>query len=392
MILERFRVPLSWGTLFKRTFNEALADDILNLAAQQAYYFFFALFPALLALISIASFFPVENLIDEVVGMLGSVAPAEVIGIVTGQLKTISDTNAGGLLTIAFLVTLWSSSAAVLSMCSTLNAAYDIAESRPWWKVRLVALGLTVGLAFFILVSMTLIIAGPTLAERVADAMRLGPVFEWTWKILQWPVVFMLVATAIAVLYYFAPDAEQEWVWITPGSILATALWVIASLAFKAYLTYFGASYAAYGAIGGVMVLMLWFYVSGIAILMGAELNAEIEHASPYGKEPGEKVPGQKKKIGLAAQRDYEERKARGETPVQPFADDENCDLDRPAPQPQRGLKPSELLIGTAALLPAAVKVGLDVRKKIAANGDAAADAPDAPPERVKATSDGRAA
>src|SRR5687767_15601558 len=94
---------------------------------------------------------------------------------VTEQLQKISETNAGGLLTIAFIFTLWSSSAAVLSMTSTLNAAYDITESRPWWKVRLIALGLTIGLAFFILVSMTLIIAGPTLAERVADAMRLGP-------------------------------------------------------------------------------------------------------------------------------------------------------------------------------------------------------------------------
>ncbi|HZB25329.1 MAG TPA: YihY/virulence factor BrkB family protein, partial [Vicinamibacterales bacterium] len=319
MFLERFRVPLSWGALLKRTFSEALADDILSLAAQQAYYFFFALFPALLALISIASFFPVHNLVDEVVGMLGRVAPEDVITIVADQLKTISDTNAGGLLTFAFLFTLWSSSAAVLSMCTTLNAAYDITESRPWWKVRLIALGLTVGLAFFILVSMTLIIAGPTLAERIADTMRLGAAFEWTWKILQWPVVFVLVSTAIALLYYFAPDAEQRWVWITPGSVLATALWVIISLAFKAYLTYFGASYAAYGVIGGVMVLMLWFYLSGIAILIGAEMNAEIEHASPYGKDPGEKVPGQKKKIGLAAQQDYEERKARGETPVQPF-------------------------------------------------------------------------
>src|SRR5687768_2711434 len=113
-MLERFRVPLSWKELLKRTFNEALADDVLNLAAQQAYYFFFALFPALLALISLASFFPVANLVDEVVRMLGRVAPPDVIDIVRGQLQKISDTNAGGLLTFAFIFTLWSSSAAVL--------------------------------------------------------------------------------------------------------------------------------------------------------------------------------------------------------------------------------------------------------------------------------------
>ena len=371
-MLAHFRVPLSWGQLFKRTYNEAIADDVLNLAAQQAYYFFFALFPALLALISFASFFPVANLVDEVVRMMGRIAPNDVIQIVRDQLIKISNSNAGGLLTLAFLLTLWSTSNAVVSMCSTLNAAYDITESRSWWKVRLIAIGLTIGLAFFILVSMTLVVAGPTLAERVANAMHLGPVFEWTWKILQWPLIFLLVATGIAFVYYFAPDAEQDWIWITPGSVLATALWVIISLGFKFYLVRFGNYNETYGAIGGVMVLMLWFYLTGIAILIGAELNAEIEHASPYGKNPGEKVPGEKKKIGTAAERDYQERKARGEIPVEPLPDGVNCDVDRAAHPAPHGVRTSDLLIGAAALLPAAVKIGREMKKKVTSSDRAA--------------------
>src|ERR671912_386101 len=164
-MLERFRVPLSWRELLKRTVNETLADDVFNLAAQQAYYFFFALFPALLALISIASFFPIGNLTDEVVNMLrGAGAPDEMRSLIKVQMDKISGDKAGGLLTIAFLFALWSSSGAVVSMCSTLNAAYDITEGRPWWKVRLVAIGLTIGLAIFVLVSMTLIIGGPWIA------------------------------------------------------------------------------------------------------------------------------------------------------------------------------------------------------------------------------------
>ena len=363
-MLERFRIPLSWSELFKQTGKEALADDILNLAAQQAYYFFFALFPALLAVISIASFFPVQNLIDEITSMLGRVAPDDVLKIVAEQITKIADGNAGGILTIAFLFTLWSSSSAVVSMCSTLNAAYDITESRSWWKVRLVALALTIGLALFILASMTLVMFGPALAEKIGGAVGLGPAFVWTWKIAQWPVVFVLVATAVALVYYFAPDAEQDWIWITPGSVLATALWIVASLAFKFYIANFGQYNETYGAIGGVMVLLLWFYVSGIALLIGAELNAEIEHASPYGKDVGERVPGERKKIGPAAQRSYEARRESGETDVPPFAEGENCDVDRPAPRPQ-GLRPSDLLIGTALLLPAAIKVGRDVRAAI---------------------------
>ena len=363
-MLERFRVPLSWGELLKRTFNETLADDVFNLAAQQAYYFFFALFPALLALISIASFFPIENLTGEINEMLRRVAPADVTTIVTDQIQKIGQSNAGGILTLAFFFTLWSSSSAVVAMCGTLNAAYDIIESRPWWKVRLVALGLTIGLAVFILISMTLIVAGPALAERVAATMGLGPAFAWSWKVLQWPFVFVLVATAVALVYYFAPDAQQDWVWLTPGSLLATVLWVLASLGFRFYVTNFASYNETYGAIGGVMVLLLWFYVSGIALLIGAELNAEIEHASPYGKDVGEKVPGEKKKIGCAAQRAYEERRANGEVNVPPFPDELNCDLDRPRVKPEK-VKPSDLLIGTAALLPAALKIGREVRKKV---------------------------
>jgi membrane protein len=363
-LLERFRVPLSWPQLLKRTFNEILADDVLNLAAQQAYYFFFALFPALLALISIASFFPVENLTGQITTMLQRVAPKDVTDIVADQIRQIGQTNAGGILTVAFFFTLWSSSSAVVAVCSTLNAAYDITEGRPWWKVRLIAIGLTIGLALFVLISMTLVIAGPTLAEKIAEAMHLGAVFTWSWKILQWPVVFMMVATAVALVYYVAPDADQAWVWITPGSVLATGLWVLASLGFRVYVTNFANFNETYGALGGVMVLLLWFYVSGIALLAGAELNAEIEHASPYGKDVGEKVPGEKKKIGLAAQRAYEERRARGLTDVPPFPDDLNCDLDRPRPHPEK-IRLSDLLIGTAVLLPAALKIGREISKQI---------------------------
>ncbi|MGH9373624.1 MAG: YihY/virulence factor BrkB family protein [Vicinamibacterales bacterium] len=340
-MLARLRVPLSWLELFKRTFNETLADDVLNLAAQQAYYFFFALFPALLALISIASFFPVQNLIDEITVMLGRVAPPDVLRIIQEQVLKLSRGNAGGVLTIAFLFTLWSSSSAVVSMCTTLNTAYDITEGRRWWKVRLTAIGLTVGLAIFILVSMTLVVVGPTLAEKIADTMQLGTAFEWTWKIVQWPVVFGLVVTAFALVYYFAPDAQQEWVWITPGAVLATSLWVVSSLGFKFYVANFASYNETYGAIGGVMVLLLWFYVSGIALLVGAELNAEIEHASPYGKNPGEKVIGEN------------QGQTRQTTDVQPYPDEVNCDLDRPRPK-SKGVRPSELLIGAAALLPAA--------------------------------------
>jgi membrane protein len=193
------------------------------------------------------------------------------------------------------------------------------------------------------------------MAETVAAWFYLGPVFEWTWKILQWPIVFALVATAMAVVYYYAPDAEQDWVWLTPGSIVATLLWLGASLGFKFYVANFGNYTATYGAIGGVMILMLWFYISGLVILLGAEMNAEIEHASPYGKDEGEKVPGQKRKIGRAAMRAWmSHRKQKGEAPpsakevkevvgpAPPDVTPGNPTRERSAPQPPpRALAPA---------------------------------------------------
>ena len=189
------------------------------------------------------------------------------------------------------------------AIINTLNSAYDIEEGRPWWNVQLTAILLTLALRCSSSSRSRWSSSARRWREKVAVWMHLGPAFEWTWKILQWPVVFALASIGIALVYYFAPDAEQDWVWLTPGSIFATTLWLIASLAFKYYVVNISSYAATYGAIGGVMVLMLWFYVSGAVILLGAEMNAEIEHASPYGKEPGEKVPGQRRIIGPAAMR-----------------------------------------------------------------------------------------
>ena len=365
-MLAYLHVPLSWPELAKRTAKEIWADDLLNLAAQQAYYFFFALFPALLTFISIASFFPIENLVGEVVAVLGRFAPPDVLRIITEQIKQISQSGHGGVLTFAFLLTIWSSSGAMVSIITTLNAAYDITEARPLWKVRLIAMALTLGMAFFILVSIALVLVGPTLGEQLAIKLYMGAAFKWAWWIIQWPVVFALVASGIGLVYYFAPDAEQEWIWITPGSVVATILWVVVSLGLKMYITYVGNFNQTYGTLGGIIVLLTWFYLSGLAILTGAELNAELEHASSYGKDVGEKVPGEKKKIGAVAQRDDEERQVRGEIPVTPFPDDVNCDVDRETPRDGRhSIRASDLIIGAAILAPAAVTMAKGIREMV---------------------------
>lgn len=303
-----FDLPISWREIVTRTVKETVADDCLGLAAQLSYYLFLAVFPAILFLLAVGSFFPLQDLTGDIVGLLQPVTSPEVVTLLAEQMQRISQQEDGGLLTFGVLAALWSSSAAMVAVTSSLNAAYDIDEGRPWWKVRLIAIGLTVALSVFFLISFTLVLAGPSIAEYLGRTLQLGGVVEWTWKILQWPIAFLLVTTAIAIVYYVAPDAEQDWVWISPGAVVATLLWLVASLAFKVYVTSFSDYNATYGAVGGVMVLLLWFYVSSLAILVGAEMNAEIEHASPHGKELGEKRPGQRKLIGARAARAWRAR------------------------------------------------------------------------------------
>jgi membrane protein len=301
-------LPLSWSELATRTWRESLDDDVLGLAAQLAYYFFLALFPAILFFLAIASFFPLGNLTDDIGRVLQPVASPQVLQLIQEQMLRLANNESGGLLTFGVVGALWSSSAAIVSISGALNKAYDIEESRPWWKVRLLAIGLTIGCALFVLFAFALVLLGPSAATWLGNATGWGAPFRWAWLVIQWPLSFALVATAIALIYYFGPDAEQDWTWITPGAIVATVLWLLVSLAFKFYVTNFTDYNAAYGAIGGVIVLLLWFYVSGVAVLTGAELNAEIEHASPHGKGPGVKTPAGRLMLGSRAQRAFLER------------------------------------------------------------------------------------
>jgi membrane protein len=314
-MFHTFAIPLTWTDLIKRTYNEINQDNVLGLAAQLAYYFLLGLVPAIICVLALTSFLP-ANTLSGFVDSLSGFAPPDVVQIIRDQLTSLSQGEDSGLLTFGLLFALWSSSAAMVSIIDALNRAYDIDEGRPWWKVRLTAILLTLGVAVFIVAALALVLIGPDLLNRLASTVGLGPAFVAVWNVLRWPLAFVLVSTCIGIIYYFAPDAEQDWEWITPGAVIATTLWLVASLGFKFYVANFADYNESYGTLGGIVVLMLWFYITALAVLTGAELNAEIEHASPYGKDPGEKVPGQKKKIGCAAKREWEERmKQQGRRP-----------------------------------------------------------------------------
>lgn len=302
-----FRAPLSWRELARRTVADTLEDDCPGLAAQLAFYFFLAVFPALLFLVSLLAYVPVGTTVGAAVAELETILPAEIVAFIRQQIEEVVSGSHGGLLTVGIAGAIWSSSSAVTAIITALNRAYDLHEWRPWWQRRLLAIALTIALAIFVVLAFAFVVGGADLAEWTASRLGMGETFAPVWAIVQWPVAFALVVFAVDLLYYFAPNADTKWVWITPGALLATILWLIASAGFKIYVQNVGAYTAVHGAIGTVVVLMLWLYLSGFALLVGAELNAEIDKALGV-DDPVEQRPGQRKAIGAAA-----ERKLRGQ-------------------------------------------------------------------------------
>jgi membrane protein len=276
--------------LGKRLVQVVWKGECTGQAAQLAYYLIFATFPFLLFLTTLLGYIPVPNLLETIMEYLGMFLPREALTLIQDNIRQLVTEQKGGLLSLGILMALWTASSAVVAMMEALNRAYGVEERRPYWKVRGLAILLTVGISIFIAVSVILLIFGPQIGGWVAALVGLGEAFKAAWDILRWPVIVCLLILAMAVIYHFAPDVEQEWQWITPGSVFAVFMTLAASLGFSFYVKNFASYNKTYGSIGAVIVLLTWLYVSGLVILVGGELNAEIEHAAPAGKAPGEKV------------------------------------------------------------------------------------------------------
>ena len=300
-VFAYFRAPLPWRELIRRTVVETFQDGCPGLAAQLAFYFLLALFPALLFLVSLLAYLPVDAAVDTVVERLRPFLPRDVVTLINSEIDKLLRGNPQSLLTFAIAGAVWSSSSAMTAVITTLNRAYDIQEFRPWWKTRLIAVALSVALAIFVVVGLTLVVGGTGLAGALASWMGAGDFFQRVWAIVQWPVALFFVVFAIDLVYYFAPNAETRWVWVSPGSLLATGLWLLTSLGFKFYLQYISNIAIVHGALGSVIVMLLWLYLSGFAILIGAELNAEIDRALPSTDEAPQ-GPDRPKRIGPAAE------------------------------------------------------------------------------------------
>ena len=266
--------------MFRRLASRLFTDDLLGWSAQISYYFFLALFPALICFVALASFFPIEHLTDIVLGVLTRVALPEVLALVDRQLAAIAESHSTGLLTFGIIGTVWSASAGMQTVIRTLNFAYHVPETRPWWRVRLRAMALTLVIPAFALTALTLMLVGPVFGERLAGALHVSALFVWSWRLVHWPLIFALVVSGVALVYTVGPNASQRWNCLIPGSCFATASWIGASLGLRWYVVSMSRYQQTYGAIGAALVILLWFYVSGLAMLVGAELNAVVNEVA----------------------------------------------------------------------------------------------------------------
>ncbi len=260
----------------KATVQEFQRDDALGLAAQLAYYLILALFPFILVLVSLMGTFGSPELASTVLGYFRQVMPQPAYELIDKYTSDIisGQAKAPELFTFGILFTIWSASGAFAALINALNRAYDVQETRPFWKVRGMAILMTLGLSVLILVGVLLLVVGEPIGRTIASVFGLDKLFLLVWDIVRWPVALFFMVFTVALLYYFAPDVNQPFRWITPGGLIGVLLWVLASAAFNFYVDNFGSYNKTYGSIGVVIILLLYLYISSLTILFGATLNA----------------------------------------------------------------------------------------------------------------------
>ena len=270
----------SWWAAVKRTVREFQVDNLKDWAAALTYYGVLSIFPALLVLISLldlAGPSTIETLLDN----LGQVAPGSVNQILEGAINNLRQTRgSAGVLALAGLaVALWSASNYIAAFMRASNAIYDVPEGRPVWKTLPIRIAVTVVVMVLLAVSAVAVVATGGLADRIGRLLGLGSAVVNAWDLVKWPVLLLLISFLFALLYWASPNARQPFRWITPGGILAVVVWVVASVAFALYVANFGSYNKTYGSLASVIIFLVWLWLSNTAILLGAELNAELERS-----------------------------------------------------------------------------------------------------------------
>ena len=278
-----------------RVWGQMNEDDVFGRAAELSYYFFLAVFPMLFFLVSLLGLIAHGNpeLQERLMSFVAAVMPADAASLISKTLREIIQASSNTKLIVGLLAALWTAAGGMKAVMDMLNVTYDVKDDRPYWKSRGIAVLLTIAVSVLGIAALGLILYGPKLANAVFGD---EPVIAWAWKIAQWPVVVFFGLLSFALTYYFGPDVEHaKWRWISPGSVAGLVLWLIISFAFRVYLHFFNSYSATYGSLGAVIILLVWFYLTGAAVMTGSEINAEIEHAAAERGEPQAKPERGKK-------------------------------------------------------------------------------------------------
>ena len=287
---------LTTWQLLKRVYHEFDEDEVLTRSAALAFYFVSALVPMVFFLMAILGLLAQgHDLQSGLLGYAGRFMPPDAYTLLQKTLKEITTNSTGLKLALGLVLALWSGSGGVSSIMDALNRCYHVKDSRPYWKQKLIAIALTVALSALTVTALIIILYGGDIAQFVGNHTGMSAPLVLAWKIVQWPVALFFVVSAFALLYFWGPDTEQDWQWITPGSLVGVLLWIGVSVIFRVYLHYFNSYSKTYGSLGAVIILLYWLFISGLALLAGGEINSEIENAAakrghPEAKEPGEKA------------------------------------------------------------------------------------------------------
>ena len=290
----RQSLRLSWLGFFKRLYKRYEEHGVADSAASLGYYFVFALFPFLFFLATLAAFIPhVRGSVDTLLERGRAFLPSAAMRIIEPHLRELVARSKPHLLTLGLAVAIYSASRGFNSVRTALNRAYDVKESRPLWKTELIAFGMTVGGGLLVLIGIAVLVAGGSAGLWAARYFAFDGEYVAVLSWIRWPVTTLVIMLAAALSYYLLPDVQQKFKFITPGSVIGTLVWFLACWCFGIYVSHFGSYDVTYGSIGGVIVLLTWFYITGFILLMGGEMNAIIEDASPDGKESGARAPDQ---------------------------------------------------------------------------------------------------
>jgi membrane protein len=284
--------------LLKKVIRATNEQDLFGRASELAYNFILAIFPLLLFMLSLLGLFASRGRVlrTNLLTHFSQVLPPQAFQVINHTLHEVMKNASNGKLTFGILLTLWFASGGMTSMISGLNGAYEIRETRSWFKVHAIAFVLTLAISLLVIFALVTVLAGGYLTTVIGTYYGLGQFAIVGWKMAQWVVAAVFITFSFSMIYYFGPDVEeQHWYWITPGSIFGVLLWIAASSGFRAYLHFFNNYSRTYGSLGAVMILLIWLYVTGLSFLVGGEINAQIEHAAALRGHPEAKAPGEKK-------------------------------------------------------------------------------------------------